>query len=90
VSQPYESVSRVEVHFSDGSCAIVKNLGMDANAAILQLRHEVAELDDENKRLRKELSYVLDEWGSFKAGHSGGHGIDSVFNEWLAAKGGQS
>ncbi len=90
MSQPYESVSRVEVHFSDGSCAIVKNLGMDANAAISQLRREVAELETENQRLRTQLDYVLDEWGAFKAGQSGGHGIDSVFKAWLASKGVQS
>jgi len=46
----------------------------------------VDELQSENERLRKDLDYVLDDWGCFKVGHSGGSGIDSVFKRWQAAK----
>ncbi len=50
------------------------------------LENQIADLKAENDRLRTNLDYVLDDWGHFKAGHSGGSGIDSVFKEWLAAK----
>jgi len=51
-----------------------------------QVVNKNALLEAENERLRTNLDYVLDDWGHFKAGHSGGHGIDSVFKAWLAAK----
>ena len=55
-----------------------------------KLMDRVAALQAENERLRKDLDYVLDDWGCFKVGHSGGSGIDSVFKRWQAANGGQS
>ena len=89
MSEPYESVSRVEVHFSDGSCAIVKNLGMDANAAIAQLRYDVAELQAENERLRKAGDSVV---AAYCAGDANVEKWKEypVVREWLAAKGVQS
>jgi cobalamin biosynthesis Co2+ chelatase CbiK len=54
------------------------------------LEGEIDQLKKENERLRKDLDYVLDDWGCFKVGHSGGSGIDSVFKAWLYAKGVQS
>jgi hypothetical protein len=51
---------------------------------------KVDELQAENERLCKNLDYVLDDWGCFKVGFSGGNGIDSVFKAWLYAKGVQS
>jgi hypothetical protein len=53
------------------------------------LYKDYAKLKAENERLRMDLDYVLDDWGCFKVGHSGGSGIDSVFKAWLYAKGGQ-
>jgi hypothetical protein len=50
------------------------------------LENQINALKAENEGLRTNLDYVLDDWGHFKAGHSGGSGIDSVFKAWLAAK----
>jgi hypothetical protein len=51
-----------------------------------ELENQIDELKAENERLRTNLDYVLDDWGAFKAGHSGGSRIDFVFKAWLAAK----
>lgn len=57
---------------------------------IATMNKQAERLQAENERLRKDLDYVLDDWGCFKVGHSGGNGIDSVFKAWLYAKGVQS
>lgn len=95
MSQPYESVSRIEVHFADGSCAIVKNLGMDANAAIAQLRRDVAELEAYNKRLRNAGDAMHDVLLKIRPyNHLLGAYVapcePELLNAWLAAKGVQS
>jgi len=85
VSQPFESVSKVVVHFEDGSCSIIKNHGMDANAAISQLRHEIAALQAENERLRK-AGDVMDAYLLMvKIGAANLGAIQEVRNGWINA-----
>jgi hypothetical protein len=82
VSEHYQSVSRIDVHFNDGSCAIVKNLGMDANAAISQLQYVIVDLIAENERLRKAGDALAK-----AAEQSAYHKEDyNVIKAWLAAK----
>jgi hypothetical protein len=99
-SVPWHDQAQLEL-VQHGECGIVANSVRTMKNAILQLAADkeaetkavfdairlITQLRDENERLRKQLDYVLDDWGCFKNGHSGGHGIDSVFQEWLAAKG---
>ena len=53
MSESFEQIDSVRVFFKDGSCAFLKNHGLNVNAVITQLTEERAALAAENERLRK-------------------------------------